>query len=813
MRITVYKYHFLTTIVSLLCMFGATAQFRLQAPNSTDESNYRWYEASDTSTVLGTNSFYDVYIPGVYFAVYDGTACGHNATTYFIVTYCGAPHDQVTLNIADNINPGATLNWSDPALGNNISPVVTATESIETYIATVTKAGNSKNLPSFTVVCLYEMFDLIDDNVVTDENVPLNINMLDNDIAIPLVGTISLSSPTDGNAILNNNGTPGNPSDDFIVYTPNPGFSGTDTFTYTFTLINSDNTTMEDTATITVTVNPAPDVVDAVDDTVNINKSISLTSVNVVNDNDLFNGVAAVLGSNVSITNVVDSDSSDGVTLDPSTGEINVDPSALPGNYLIEYTLCSILDPTICDTAIINITVDATLVAGDDINSTPVNTSDGGKDIVNILDNDVYDTQPIAAADVNISIINDNSAGIILLNTTTGFADIAPGTPAGTYTLDYQVCLISDPTNCDTATLTIQVNHSAGLDTDGDGIEDVVDLDDDNDGILDILEGNADSDGDGIADSLDLDSDDDGIPDNVEAQSTQEYIAPSGIDTDNDGLDDAYEGSGNEGIDPVNTDNTDLPDYLDDDSDNDGVSDAIEAWDFNMDGIADNILLGIDADNDGLDDAFEGNNTADGYDSNDEFDTGALNTNNSDSLDEPDFRDTDDDNDSVNTLFETGLDTNNDGTPDYLDVDDDGDGIITLNEHPDDNTDRNPSDAWDTDADGTPDYLDPNNSQQDEVFVYQLLTPNGDGDNDILIIEGLQDFPQNTVRIFNRWGVLVWETKSYGTVSNYFEGRSSGRITIKEKEMLPVGTYYYVIEYIDNNNRSKQKAGYIYINR
>ncbi len=86
-----------------------------------------------------------------------------------------------------------------------------------------------------------------------------------------------------------------------------------------------------------------------------------------------------------------------------------------------------------------------------------------------------------------------------------------------------------------------------------------------------------DSDGDGIADHLDLDSDNDGVTDNVEAQATADYVAPTGIDSDGDGLDDAYEGTGNEGLTPVNTDGTGLADYLDTDSDDDGISDTNEA--------------------------------------------------------------------------------------------------------------------------------------------------------------------------------------------------------------------------------------------
>ena len=86
-----------------------------------------------------------------------------------------------------------------------------------------------------------------------------------------------------------------------------------------------------------------------------------------------------------------------------------------------------------------------------------------------------------------------------------------------------------------------------------------------------------DSDNDGISNELDLDSDNDGIPDNIEAQSTENYVKPTGMDIDNDGLDDAYEGAGDKGLTVVNTDGTDKADYLDTDSDNDGISDANES--------------------------------------------------------------------------------------------------------------------------------------------------------------------------------------------------------------------------------------------
>lgn len=86
-----------------------------------------------------------------------------------------------------------------------------------------------------------------------------------------------------------------------------------------------------------------------------------------------------------------------------------------------------------------------------------------------------------------------------------------------------------------------------------------------------------DTDGDGIVDRLDADSDNDGIPDNIEAQLTSSYTPPTGVDSDGDGLDDAYEGTSDQGLTPVDTDGDGTPDYLDTDSDNDGINDVDEA--------------------------------------------------------------------------------------------------------------------------------------------------------------------------------------------------------------------------------------------
>ncbi|WP_378185501.1 gliding motility-associated C-terminal domain-containing protein [Aquimarina sp. W85] len=102
----------------------------------------------------------------------------------------------------------------------------------------------------------------------------------------------------------------------------------------------------------------------------------------------------------------------------------------------------------------------------------------------------------------------------------------------------------------------------------------------------------------------------------------------------------------------------------------------------------------------------------------------------------------------------------------------------------------------------------------DELIIYKGISPNGDGKNDEFRIVGLDNFPNNNLKIFNRWGVIVFEQNNYEQPnSELFKGASSGRSTISKRRNLPVGTYYYVLEYSNNNGTRKSKTGYLYINR
>jgi gliding motility-associated-like protein/uncharacterized repeat protein (TIGR01451 family) len=119
----------------------------------------------------------------------------------------------------------------------------------------------------------------------------------------------------------------------------------------------------------------------------------------------------------------------------------------------------------------------------------------------------------------------------------------------------------------------------------------------------------------------------------------------------------------------------------------------------------------------------------------------------------------------------------------------------------------NPMDM-DVDGDGEPD--DPTITLLDvsqELEIFNEISPNGDGVNESFVIEGLQNFPDNVLRIYNRWGNLVFEQANY---QNNFEGTSNGRATVDRNNKLPIGTYYYIL---DLGNGNEARAGWLYINR
>ncbi|CAM4172304.1 T9SS type B sorting domain-containing protein [Zobellia nedashkovskayae] len=97
-----------------------------------------------------------------------------------------------------------------------------------------------------------------------------------------------------------------------------------------------------------------------------------------------------------------------------------------------------------------------------------------------------------------------------------------------------------------------------------------------------------------------------------------------------------------------------------------------------------------------------------------------------------------------------------------------------------------------------------------ELFIELDLVKQGDILNGSFRIINIDRYPNHQVEIFNRWGILVWESSKYDNNNNAFEGLSKGRITIIENQKLPSGVYFYKIKYVAKGE-DKMKEGYLYL--
>lgn len=274
-------------------------------------------------------------------------------------------------------------------------------------------------------------------------------------------------------------------------------------------------------------------------------------------------------------------------------------------------------------------------------------------------------------------------------NTAWTYASGEVSLAAGTYSY---VVTLDNPINFDEAGL------SFTCDSDGDGVINRCDLDADDDGIADIIEaGGTDADGDGRVDA-NTDTDGDGYADTFDADDSGTPLAVE--DTDGDGIDN----------------------YLDLDSDSDGLLDNLESQTTAGFRSPDN----LDTDGDGWDDEYDGDVT-------DGTNGTPISLSNNEGAGEPDYRDDDSDGDGTpdwiegfdddedadalndlisrtaqfildggNALFYVvAVDLNLNGIPDFLD-DDDSDGTPN-------HLDFDSGDYYDTDGDGLIDLYDPDN--------------------------------------------------------------------------------------------------------
>jgi gliding motility-associated-like protein len=91
----------------------------------------------------------------------------------------------------------------------------------------------------------------------------------------------------------------------------------------------------------------------------------------------------------------------------------------------------------------------------------------------------------------------------------------------------------------------------------------------------------------------------------------------------------------------------------------------------------------------------------------------------------------------------------------------------------------------------------------DEILIHKAVSPNGDGINDFFYIEGIKDYPDNSVLIVNPNGVKIFYTNNYDNKSHVFDGHSNVTGALQ-----PAGTYFYLVVYTAGGKK-KIKRGYL----
>ena len=224
------------------------------------------------------------------------------------------------------INPDGTITYTPDTDFNG-------TDSF-TYTVTVYNADGTTTTETATVtVTVTPVADTGDDSTTTLEDTPVEVPIYDNDNDIPTDGTLTVTQPDNGTVVIDDGGTPDDPSDDVITYIPDEDYNGTDTFTYTV----CDTAGNCDTATVTITVTPTPD---AEDDTVTIDVNNPIDVPIYDNDNDIpTEGTLTVTQPDNGTVEVDDNGTPD----DPSDDIVTYIPDPyFTGDDIFTYTICDV---------------------------------------------------------------------------------------------------------------------------------------------------------------------------------------------------------------------------------------------------------------------------------------------------------------------------------------------------------------------------------------------------------------------------------------------------------------------------------------
>ena len=322
--------------------------------------------------------------------------------------------DSLTLTIVSNAsngnavvnNNGTPGNPSDDFISYTPNPNTNGNDSL-IYQVDDGNGGIDTATVNLTITPVNDAPEAGDDTAISNEDTTVNINVLDNDSDIEgdSLTLAIVSNPSNGSVVVNNNGTPSNPSDDFISYTPNPNTNGNDSFTYQ---VNDGNGGI-DTATVNLTINPVNDPPEAADDSAISNEDIAV-NINVLgNDIDIDgDSLTVTIVGNASNGNAVVNNN--GTPGNPSDDFITYTPNAnTNGNISLIYQVDD--GNGGIDTATVNLTINPVNDPPQTQNDSAITNEDTAVNI-NVLNND-SDIE----GDSSLSVVNNPSNGSAVVNT------------------------------------------------------------------------------------------------------------------------------------------------------------------------------------------------------------------------------------------------------------------------------------------------------------------------------------------------------------------------------------------------------------
>jgi len=225
---------------------------------------------------------------------------------------------------------------------------------------------------------------------------------------------------------------------------------GVQTLTYRICEIASPSNC--DEADVAVTV--IAFAIDAVNDSGSVPRSGGVLFANVL-ANDTFAGSSATL-ARVRLSQL--SSGNAGISLDAATGIVTVAANTPVGTYTLAYRICEIVTPANCDDATVTVTVLPLSISA--INDSARGSSKGANTpLASVLANDSLGGSRATPSNVRLSQVSLTPANnMIRLDTSDGSVDVLGKTSSGTYSLVYQICESAMPSNCATATVTLDLS-------------------------------------------------------------------------------------------------------------------------------------------------------------------------------------------------------------------------------------------------------------------------------------------------------------------------------------------------------------------